>query len=308
VRVGVAFPQTEIGADPSLVRDFAQAADALGYSHLLAFDHVLGASHENREQPVRNSYSERTPFHEPLTLFAYLAGLTERIGFATGVLVLPQRQTALVAKQAAEIAILSGNRLRLGVGVGWNPVEYESLGQDFRTRGRRQAEQVALLRALWVDPVVDFRGDYHRVDRAAILPRPSESIPIWFGGTSDLALNRAARLGDGFSMIRHFTHTDPGTKLGTDPCAQMIDTACRIRALVAAARRDPMAFGMEGRINYADGMTAARADLDQFREAGFSHVAINTMNAGLSPADHIHTLEVISQEVDLGANQEDRVK
>jgi probable F420-dependent oxidoreductase len=306
MRVGTVFPQTEAGTDPAFVRDFAQASDALGYTHLLAFDHVLGASHENREQSVPNAYTEETPFHEPLTLFAYLAGLTERIEFVTGILMLPQRQTALVAKQAAGVAILSGNRLRLGVGVGWNPVEYESLGQDLQTRGKRQAEQVDLLRALWVEPIVDFTGQWHRVDRASIMPRPSESIPIWFGGTSDIAHKRAARLGDGFLMVRHFAHTDPNTGALTDPCDQMIEKADQIRALVVAAGRDPEAFGMEGRgrVNYVDGLNAARVDIAKFGKAGFSHVAINTMNAGLSPADHLDALEVIAREVDLGANQQ----
>ena len=176
MQIGVVFPQTEIGDDPVAIRDFAQAAEGLGYTHLLVYDHILGAVGEHREPPLTGFYSEKTPFHEVFVLLGYLAGLTSRIELATGVLVLPQRQTALVAKQAAEVDILSGGRLRLGVGVGWNYVEYEALNEDFSNRGRRQEEQVEVMRRLWAEPVVDFTGQVapHRPGRHPAPARPPD--------------------------------------------------------------------------------------------------------------------------------------
>jgi len=197
MKIGLVFPQTEIGADPVVVREFAQSVEAAGFDSLLAYDHVLGATHD-REPKLTGPYDQDSLFHEPMVLFGHLAAVTQSIELVTGVLILPQRQTALVAKQAAEVDLLSGGRLRLGVGVGWNYVEYEALGEDFGNRGRRQEEQVDLLRRLWDEPVLDYRGDYHRVDRAGILPRPGRRIPIWFGGFVPAAYRRAARLGDGF--------------------------------------------------------------------------------------------------------------
>src|SRR6185295_9430773 len=147
--IGVVYPQIELGGDPTAVREIGRAVEDLGFDHLLAYDHVLGAVHTDRMPPLTGPYTERDPFHDPFVMFAYLAGLTERIQFATGVLILPQRQTALVARQAADVDLLSGGRLRLGVGVGWSHVEYEALGQNFRTRGAREEEQIDLLRRLF---------------------------------------------------------------------------------------------------------------------------------------------------------------
>jgi probable F420-dependent oxidoreductase len=201
VQIGVVYPQIELGGDPTAVRRFGRAVERLGFDYLLAYDHVLGAVHAGWAPRLTGPYAERDPFHDPFVMFAYLAGLTERIGFATGVLILPQRQTALVARQAADVDLLSGGRLRLGVGVGWSPVEYEALGQDFGSRGARQEEQIELLRRLFTDPVVDFAGRFDRVDRAALLPKPTRPVPIWLGGSSDKAFDRAARLGDGFFFL-----------------------------------------------------------------------------------------------------------
>src|SRR5580692_9329737 len=198
MEIGVAYPQNELRGDPAAVGEFGRAVEDLGFAHILSYDHVLGAVHDNRTPPLTGPYTEHDPFHDPLVMFGYLAGITERIRFATGVLVLPQRQTALVARQAADVDLLSGGRLRLGVGVGWNYVEYEALGQDFRTRGARQEEQIGLLRQLFTEPVVDFTGRFDRVDRAALVPRPARPVPIWLGGSGDAALERAARLADGF--------------------------------------------------------------------------------------------------------------
>ena len=201
MQIRVVYPQTELQGDPDAGRRFATAVEDLGFGHLLAYDHVLGAVHADRTRKLTGPYTERDPFHDPFVLFAHLAGITERLQFATGVLILPQRQTALVARQATDVDLLSGGRLRLGVGVGWSHVEYEALGQDFRTRGSRQEEQIHLLRQLFTEPVVDFSGRFDRIDRAALIPKPTRSIPIWLGGSGDIALDRAARLGDGFIFI-----------------------------------------------------------------------------------------------------------
>src|ERR1700691_3405654 len=198
MQIGIVYPQTELAGDPSAVRRIGRLVEERGFDHLLAYDHVLGAVHADRTPPLTGPYTERDPFHDPFVMFAHLAGITERLQFATGILILPQRQTALVARQAADLDLLSGGRLRLGVGIGWDHVEYEALGQQFRTRGARQEEQIGLLRRLFTEPVVDFSGRFDRVDRAALVPQPTRSIPIWLGGASEAAFERPARLADGF--------------------------------------------------------------------------------------------------------------
>jgi probable F420-dependent oxidoreductase len=200
VKLGVTFPQDELSRDPMALRRFALAAEELGYDHLLLYDHVVGAVRGvRREPPVPDrSYGERDPFHDPLVAFGYLAGITERIELITGILILPQRQTVLVARQAADVDLLSGGRLRLGVGIGYNPVEYHALGARWRTRGRRLDEQIPYLRRLWSGEPVTFAGEFDQIDRAAVCPAPSGPIPIWLGGSSEAAFRRAARLADGF--------------------------------------------------------------------------------------------------------------
>ncbi|MER3404742.1 MAG: hypothetical protein C4289_05905 [Chloroflexota bacterium] len=199
MQIGAIFPQTEIGADPVAIRDYAQAVEELGYAHLVAYDHVLGANTETPERRGRRwPYTFQHQFHEPLVLFGYLAAITRRIGLVTGILILPQRQTALVAKQAAEVDVLSSGRLRLGVGLGWNEVEYEALGENFHNRGRRIEEQVTVLRALWTQPLVTFHGRWHHITDAGINPLPVQRpIPIWMGGTDERVLRRIARMADG---------------------------------------------------------------------------------------------------------------
>jgi len=265
------------------VRDYAQAADDLGFSHLLAYDHVLGAD-PDRPGGWRGPYNVHTLFHEPLVLFAYMAGLTRRIEFVTGILILPQRQTALVAKQAAELDVLSGGRLRLGVAVGWNAVEYESLGESFETRGRRISEQIEVMRALWTQEVVDFKGRWHTIPKAGINPLPVQRpIPIWMGGESDIVQKRAARIADGW-----MPHLAPGPKgqAGVD----------RILTLVREAGRDPARFGIEGR------MTLARLPREQWQKElegwramrGITHLSINTMGLGLEkPDQHVELLREV---------------
>ena len=198
MRFGVVLPQTQLGADPAVLRDFVQAAEGMGYHHLLAYDHVLGANPDRPGWDGGRPYSYQDMFHEPFTLFSWMAGLTESIGFMTGVLILPQRQTALVAKQAAQLDLLSGGRFRMGIGIGWNEVEYDSLGYDFKTRGARVEEQIDLLRQLWTRDLIDFRGRFDTIDDAGINPLPPQPIPIWIGGYADAVLRRTARLGDGY--------------------------------------------------------------------------------------------------------------
>jgi probable F420-dependent oxidoreductase len=236
LHIGVQFPNESFGRDFVAIRDFAQTAEGLGFSHLLVYEHVLGVEHVNRNPPLRVPYDETTEFHEPMVLLGHLAAVTSSIGLATGVLVLPQRDTALVAKQAAEVALLSGDRLRLGVGVGHNHVEYAGLGKDFANRGARQEEQITVLRKLWTLPLVEFRGRWHHIDRAAIAPRPRVPIPIWLGGFSPAAHHRAARIGDGFVFSLR----------GTDgPEADLQATIRSVREMVAQEGRDPSQFGTE---------------------------------------------------------------
>src|SRR5947207_6619171 len=200
MKAGVVYPQVGLGGDDGAVNAVAHAAEHLGYDHIVIYDHVLGAVHTGREPKLTGPYKETDPFHEPLVTYAYLAGITNKLELVTGVIILPQRQTALFAKQAADVDLFSEGRLRLGVGVGWNWVEYDGLEmpQHFRRRGKRQEQQIALIRKLWEEPVVDHADSDHRIDRAGVLPRPKRQIPIWLGGFSEAAYDRAARIGDGF--------------------------------------------------------------------------------------------------------------
>src|SRR5690349_9960698 len=239
MRIGAVFPQTEIGADPAGVRAWARAVEEMGYTHILAYDHVLGAGTTTRPG-WQGPYSSASSFHEIFTLFGYLAGATQRVGLVTGVVILPQRQTALVAKQAAEVDVLSGGRLRLGVGVGWNAVEYEALNEAFRNRGARSEEQIAVLRALWSDTAISFQGRWHTIDNAGINPLPVQRpIPIWIGGSVDATLERVARIGDGW-----FPQMGPGPE-----AAAAVE---RLRSLTLAAGRQPAAIGVEARLSIKD--------------------------------------------------------
>jgi probable F420-dependent oxidoreductase len=278
MRIGVVFPQIEIGADPAVVRDYAQATEALGYSHLLVYDHVLGAGIEHRPDWT-GAYTAKNIFHEPFVLFGYLAGITSKIELVTGVLVLPQRQTALVAKQAAEVDVLSGGRLRLGVGIGWNKVEYEALGQDFHNRGKRIEEQITLLRALWTKPVIDFQGEWEHVPEAGINPLPVQRpIPIWIGGTADAVLRRTARIGDGWFPM-----------MPPNEAARI--TIERLRDYAREAGRDPDLIGIEARLGLKDGTPESwRAATEAWRNLGATHLSINTMGMGLSPREHIEMI------------------
>ena len=266
--IGVAYPQSELQGDPIAVRKFGRAAEDLGFAHLLSYEHVLGAVHADRTPELLGPYTEHDPFHDPFVMFAYLAGITERIRFATGILVLPQRQTALVARQAADVDLLSGGRIRLGVGVGWNHVEYEALGQDFHTRGVRQEEQIELLRRLFSEPVVDFSGRFDRIDRAALVPKPARPIPIWLGGSGEKAFERAARLADGFVFFGGgVVHT--------------IDAWTRLRERVADLGRPVENFGGDYVALSGGDVNMLTREIEAWRTAGGTHVSVVTMGLGL---------------------------
>jgi len=281
VKLGVIFPQVEIGNDPATIRDYAQAVEQLGYDHLLVYEHVLGASRERVESlRLRPPYTHKLSFHEPFVLFGFLASLTTKLELVTGILVLPQRQTALVAKQAAEVDVLTKGRLRLGVGIGWNPVEFEALGEDFHNRAQRCEEQVTVLRQLWTKELVDFDGEYHTVHSAGINPLPVQRpIPIWMGAMAEPAIRRAARIADGW-----FPQFPPGP----DGAA----TIERLRGYLRNAGRNPTDFGIEGRIRLAGTDEDQRgAMLEGWNELGATHISFDTMGARLAtPQDHIDAI------------------
>ncbi len=264
MKLGVVFPTCDIGDDPIAIRDFAQGVEALGYTQLVTYDHVLGAEHADRDPKLWGPYTEHDAFHEPFVLFGHLAAITTSIELVVGVLVLPQRQTALVAKQAAEVAVLSGDRLRLGVGTGWNWVEYDSLGAAYRTRARRLEEQVEVLRRLWSEPVVTFHGAFHDIERAGILPLPRQPIPIWFGGGAGPMLQRAARLGDGFL----FGHAGPRAR----------DAIAVIGEALAGAGRSADDFGFEGIVDWALGPEACAEAAAAWSDAGGTHLSVRTFD------------------------------
>jgi probable F420-dependent oxidoreductase len=286
MQIGVAYPQTELLGDPGAVRRFGTAVEKLGFAHLLAYDHVLGAVHADRTPRLSGPYTEQDPFHDPFVMFAHLAAITERIGFATGILILPQRPTVLVARQAADVDLLSGGRLRLGVGIGWSYVEYEALGQDFHTRGARQEEQIPLLRRLFTEPVVDFRGRFDRIDRAALVPKPSRRIPIWLGGSGDVAFDRAARLADGFIFFG----------MGID---RSVEAWQRLRGRVADAGRAVEDFGGDY-VVLTGGVDAVTAEIDAWRQAGGTHASVVTMGLGLGSVDaHLDYLSSVAAALGL---------
>ena len=284
MQLGAVFPQTEIGSDPAAVRDFAVTAEELGYDYLLVYDHVIGA--DPSKHTLVGPYTHESMFHEPFVLFGYLAAITQRMDLVTGILILPQRQTALVAKQAAEVDLLSGGRMILGVGVGWNQVEFEVLGEDFHRRGRRTEEQLELLRRLWTEELVTFEGRFDTVRHAGINPRPEREIPIWFGGMSSPVLRRCGRYGSGWIPRDQFPE-DPARN--RDDILWRLD---RIRQHASAAGRDPDAIALSTRAAVTDGDLDAQLAIAQgWEDAGATHVSFNTMNAGLtSPQQHIDAI------------------
>ena len=287
MRVGAVFPQLEIGADPAEIARYARTVEALGYDHLVAFDHVLGA-HRERPGGWSGPYDHRSMFHEPFVLFGYLAPFVPRLRLATAIIVLPQRQTALVAKQAAEVDVLSGGRLILGVGIGWNAVEYEALGMRFTDRGRRIEEQIAVLRALFTGEIVDFTGRWHRIDRAGLSPMPVQRpIPIWMGGgwngrdkvVIEPAVRRIAAIADGW--FTHLPHTADG-RAGMET----------FQRFVREAGRDPASVPVEGRVAAAQGSPEDWVrGAETFAAMGMANVELTTMGAGYRTLDeHLEAL------------------
>lgn len=279
MKLGAVFPQSEIESSPDTAAEFTQAVENRGYDLLLAYDHVLGADPDDPD--FKGPYDNDDMFHEPLTFFGYLAGVTETINLGTSVLVLPQRQTALVAKQAAEVDVLSDGRFRLGVGIGWNDLEYEALGIEFGTRGRRVEEQIEVLRRLWEDHLVEFEGRWHSLPDVGINPRPvQDSIPIWIGGDAPPVLRRIGRLGDGW-LTRG---TTPNTSLN-----EIEDQLETIRKHAREAGRDPDDLDIIPRLRPEGEPSEWVEHAREWRDLGATHVAVDTVGLDLSAGEHIET-------------------
>jgi probable F420-dependent oxidoreductase len=292
MKLGVVFPQNVIGGDPVIVRDFVQAAEGLGYNHIIAYDHVLGinpAAYPNWQGP----YTSADLFHDPFTLFSYMAGITNRIEFSPQIVILPQRQAVLVAKQAASLDVLSGGRLRLGIGIGWNKVEYVSLGQNFHDRGQRSEEQIAVMRALWAEPHVRFEGKHHTIPNAGINPLPTRPLEIWIGGGSEKTYDRIGRIGDGWLNI----YVSP------DKFGPALTT---IRASAERSGRDPTAIGLECWVSMGYGSADEwQAEIETWRSLGTTHLALNTIQnrgylhaiQGRDAATHLKAIETYMNAV-----------
>ena len=267
LKIGVTLPLIDVGGSPETARRFARMAEDVGYDHLAAPDHVLGVNADSRPDWDAGRNTSADLFHDPFVLFGFLAGCTSRIGFSTQVLILPQRQTALVAKQAASLDVLSGGRFRFGIGVGWNPVEYVALGEDFSNRGRRSEEQVEAMRALWAEPHVTFKGRWHDIDDAGINPLPpGRSIPLWFGGHQDVTLKRIAKWGDGWIMLAY-------------PQGEAADSEfAKLRRFVAEAGRDPAEVGIEVWVSTAEGGPDEwKRAAEGWARSGVTHVTLNNV-------------------------------
>jgi probable F420-dependent oxidoreductase len=286
MRIGTIYPHFEFGSDPVAIRDYAQAAEGLGYAHIGADDHVVGPNPE-RPGGYTGWTTHLTAFQEPFVLFGFMAGVTHTIEFETCVLLLPQRQTVLAAKQAATLDVLSGGRVRLGIGIGWSRIEYTSLGEDFHTRGRRVEEQIHLMRQLWTQTHVDYQGHFHIIPDAGICPLPVQRpIPIWLGGQSEVVIERAARLGDGWMPLYNSAEeARPGI--------------ARLEAALATVGRVRSGFGLEARISYGKGDPTVWAGLlEGWQAVGTTHISLVTTHSGLKSArEHIHALEIFSREV-----------
>ena len=276
MKLGVVFPQTEIGEDPDRAAAFATAAESLGYDHIVAYDHVLGASTTNRPDWA-GPYTDKSMFHEPFVLFSYLAGLTKTIELVTGVIILPQRQTILVAKQAATLDVLSKGRLRLGIGTGWNEVEYEALGEDFSNRGLRSEEQIDVLRKLFADDVISYDGKWHKITEAGLNPRPvNRNLPIWLGGMAPKVMDRVARLADGWFPFYN---------------KNLANQIAEVRSKAEQHGRNPDDIGIEVISPLGEAGPKQLDQLKRLRDMGVSHAAVTTMNVGLKQDEHIDAIK-----------------
>lgn len=286
MRIGVTFPQSDLELDAGATREFAQIVEEMGFDHMIAYDHVLGAGRANRPD-WSGFHDENDRFHEVFVLFGFLAAVTSSIELATGILCLPQRQTALVAKQAAEVDHLTGGRFRLGVGVGWNAVEFQGLGADFQTRGRRIEEQIGVLRALWTSPTVEIEGDFHSLPDVGINPLPLQRpIPIWYGSGAEKILDRVVRLADGWI---------PESRV-PDALGPQLEL---LRAKLEATGRDLDSFGLQARLSLRQGGPDLwREYYDWYRDNGFTHFCVSTIWSGAATLDeHIEHLRRFCAEV-----------
>ncbi|MCZ6501660.1 MAG: LLM class F420-dependent oxidoreductase [Gammaproteobacteria bacterium] len=276
MKLGVVFPQTEIGDDPDRVAVFATTAESLGYDHIIAYDHVLGAGTENRPD-WQGPYTDKSMFHEVFVLYGFLAGLTETLELVTAVVILPQRQTALVAKQAASLDVISKGRFRLGIGTGWNPVEYEALNQDFTNRGRRSEEQIDVLRKLFAQDVISYDGKWHKITEAGLNPLPvNKHIPIWLGGMAPQVMNRVARLADGWFPFFN---------------KELEDQLASVRKMAKENDRDPADIGIEVMVGLGEASAKQLDQLKKLQDMGVTHSAVVTMNVGLSADEHVDAIK-----------------
>ena len=287
MKIGLVFPQTEFGNDSAALRDYTQTAESLGFTHILAYDHVVGAN-PNRPGGWNGPYTYQTPFHEVFVLFSFMAALTTKLEFITGIVILPQRETALVAKQAASLDVLSNGRFRLGIGVGWNKVEMEALGYDFHNRGRRIEEQIDVLRLLFTQELVTFKGEWHDLPDVGLNPLPVQRpIPIWLGGHSDAVLQRLARKGDGWL---------PGYRTA-EAAKPSLD---KIAGYLEEYGRSPQQIGLEPRLHYGDGPEAWQSYLAGWQAAGATHSSFSTMGAGFNtPEKHLQAIEEFAKVIGL---------
>ncbi len=284
--IGVVYPQTEAPPDPGWIREYCQTVEGLGFSHVVAYDHVLGIQPDLDSRRV-GPYTAEDSFMEPFVLFSYMASITEQLGFCTGVLVLPQRQTAVVAKQAACLDLLSGGRLRLGVGVGWNKAEFIGLSSSFHDRGERVEEQIELLRRLWQEPVIDYSSHWHTIPNAGINPLPERRIPIWIGGGADRVLRRIAGMADGWL---------PNVRAAQDALPYLE----KLVEYLQEYGRSRDQIGVEGRVLFGDGNLDQVADqVRGWQEIGATHVSINTMRSGLQPRQHIEALSQVAAHLEI---------
>ena len=287
MRIGITLPQTEMNADPVAILDYAQTIEGLGYQHIQSLDHVLGANAGSRPG-WQGPYDHNDLIHETFVLFGYLAGATQSVELVTAVIILPQRQTALVAKQAAEIDVLSGGRLRLGIGTGWNDVEYEALSENFHDRGKRSEEQIELMRALWTQKLVTYSGRWHKITDAGINPLPVQRpIPIWLGGGAERLLKRVARLGDGW--FPQFRPDESGRAI-----------LSRLHTYTREAGRTTDDIGIDGRIAIVGrSLEQWVEDALAWKDLGATHLSLNTRGAGLRfPDGHVDAIRKFKEAID----------